>query len=510
MPEFSEADAAILDRYTFEMMKGPDGRLNRELGAQILYELVGNEEEGHEPNVGQLNVLGATDSMNLSMDRALLGSNTINVSGEFEAELDPDARREALLALVIASLVEIEHPTAPVSKDLYDNPAAELDAPRQLEHYLNYLRQEQPTVMTTVEEEQAQLGPPRNDINSQRCIVAIPVAGHQEYQNIYTSLEQFAKQSLSQDEFEVVLGLNLPAPEVAKRFVDREGQLASELELTLSEIARFQQDYPDFPLRYYTHAYRGDPPKIGRIRADLWAAIGLDAQKRGLEKDLLIISGDADIVSLNRNYLQSMVQTAEQTGADIVTAGLRWQMAPGLPYDAMVNKMLRYQTFLDDVRDRHAKLLHTSDANTGISLAMYFAIGGFNRDVALGEMMDLAHDIRGYRNTSQTEYRPAKLVEAKASDAWLKTHSRRLIRVMALGHRPYDAWDQKLIVFGTDDELRTEAMQVHAANEQAAKNWKKWVKSETPYYMRNVPLAKKRRILKAARHVLGFSDLYRN
>ncbi len=285
------------------------------------------------------------------------------------------------LADMIMRSMQVELPHEPKSHSLKENPAAELKIAEELSQHFSFMEQRQHINFSNTRSAVDALGESPNSVGDLRCIVAIPVAGLEEYQHIFRTLEQFAKQSLPSSAFEIVLHVNLPH--------SRDGSnpdSASSLPLTLGEIARFQKAYPNVVVRSFVNAYAGSPPVIGRIRADLWEAVGYDMQQRGLQQDVLVVSADADIVHMNKDYLLKMAETFENTEADIVTATLWWQGVPGLPYDAVANRILRYQKFLDHVRDRHAKTLHTADANTGISLAMYFAVGGYDRTAEIGEM----------------------------------------------------------------------------------------------------------------------------
>jgi hypothetical protein len=402
-------------------------------------------------------------------------------------------------------------PIGPISPDLQKDPAHKPVLQQELNRYFRFLQDEQPAIADHLIENYDQLEPAREDVGRLRCVVAIPVAGHQEYGNMYDTLAQLNKQSMPKDEFEVVLYLNLPGA-----FGENDRELAESISLTLGEIERFRSEQPDLQVRYAVSTYRGSSPFIGEIRADLWNIIGYDMHMRGRDEDILVVSADADIAHLNSGYLEGMVQTFDREAADIVTAGLYWQGAPGQDYYSYTNRILRYQAFLDNVRDRYTSgRLHTADANTGISLATYFAVGGYDRSLEIGEMNLLADRIRRYRCAYEDDVtqESGATVEAKSYNSWLRSNSRRLVQAMALGHPPYDAWDQRLIRFGANDAVRnmseSQEREMALAAEAAAKqHWKKWIRETTPFYIGNVPMEKEQRLLSAAWAVLGFSKLY--
>ena len=393
------------------------------------------------------------------------------------------------------------------SESLVEDSTVKLDLDKEYVRYVDFLQANMPEAYMHMIRSAESMGTSPNDVNNLECVVAIPVAGHQEYKNIFHTLEQFAHQDMSPEKFEIALYLNLPGKEGEK-----DEELVSALRQTLDEIERFRTVYPDVVVRTATTTYRIGEPTIGAIRAELWNALAYDLVERGRKEDVLVISSDADIVTLNKPYLSDMAATFQNEGVDIVAAQLRWQPVPDIPYNSPVNKILRYQTFLDNVRDRHADTLHTADANTGISLAMYLAVGGYHRGMALGEMSNIVGRIRYWRQSDEQReadhyVAPEKPMEAKAPQASLRTHSRRLIKAMALGYSPYNAWDQRLITFGADDPLRTEQAPGILANENAKKLGKKWVSSMTGPYVAGIEDDKKRRILSAAHRMLGFEEL---
>lgn len=484
----------------------PDGSVNFEVIRSCLDSLVDSaKDEGRIPDGPSALEQMAAPIWNIAIDWDKKPKSTDE--GDMDTKNTDPIDRAIMYYLgdLISRSIEVDIPFADTNPELKENPLFQPTLHEEFERYYSYLEDRQSVRYGKLEQLHEQLGEPQAEADDLKCIVAIPVAGHQEHGNIFRTLEQFRKQDMDAGEFEVWLYLNMPAEEG-----NHDEQLASETQKTLDEIDRFRRQYPTVPIRTVNAAYYDEKPTIGTIRCDLWDLIGYDLRQRGRQDDILVISADADIVNLNKEYLSGIYDTWQATGADFVTAHLLWQSIPTLPYDSTVNRLLRYQTFVDGLRDNHADTLHAADANTGISLAMYFAVGGYDRNAKLGEMYNLIHEIRKYRNQKEDPnvYAPVKIVEAKSKTSYLKTHSRRLVKAMSLGFAPYQAWDQRIIEFGNNDSLRTEEMEGELAEHFAELNWKKWLKRDTPSYMREVPLAKKRRVLKAARNILGFSDLY--
>lgn len=491
-----------------EKLYRPDGSVDFEVIRSCLDPLIeGAKDDGSMPSKPSELEQMAAPIRNIAIDWDKRPENTDE--GDVDAK-DADPIDRAImyyLGDIISRSIEVDIPFADTDPNLEKNPYFQPTLQEEFERYYSYLQEKQSVRYGIIEQLHEQLTAPQTEADDLKCVVAIPVAGHQEHGNIFRTLEQFRKQDMDANKFEVWLYLNMPAEEG-----NHDKELASATQMTLDEIDRFRKQYPTVPIRTVNAAYYYEKPTIGTIRCDLWDLIGYDLRQRGRQDDILVISADADIVNLNKEYLRGMYDTWQATGADLVTAHLLWQSVPTLPYDSIVNRLLRYQTFVDGLRDNHADTLHAADANTGISLAMYFAVGGYDRNAKLGEMYNLIHEIRKHRNQREdlNVYAPVKTVEAKSKTSYLKTHSRRVVKAMSLGCAPYQAWDQSIIEFGNNDSLRTEEMEGERAEHFARLNWKKWLKRDTPPYTREVPLSKKRRVLKAARQILGFGDLYKH
>lgn len=475
-----------------------DGTINEAAIEALLEERLGPDDTEESSAIGEVSDSAYTFS--ITVDESSKGKGA---SKEFSELLDNPVELAVNLYMAKLIMMSVEVPTGPVSSRLKENPACRLSFTDEVSDYFEFLSSYQPAIMENIESCWSQLEDPINDVNDLDCIVAIPVAGHQEFENIRNTLDQFTEQELPSGKFEIVLYLNLPGYEG-----ENDDDLASKVKLTLDEIERFKEDNPGISVRKCVNTYRGSSPRIGAIRSDLWAVVGYDMLVRGRDEDILTISADADIVHLNSAYLSGMVNVFKETEADMVTANLRWQSIPGLGYDSLANKILRYQSFLDIVRDNHSDFLFKSDANTGISLATYFAVGGYGRDDELAEMSNMARAILYYRaeDKKSPEYKPAKVVEAKSRRSVLKTHSRRLAKVMGMGHSPYKAWNQDLIVFGSDDDLRTQAFQSQMAEESARANWREWLDEMTPHYEEGLDPDEAERLIKQAKRILGFIE----
>lgn len=341
--------------------------------------------------------------------------------------------------------------------------------------------------------EQAVLEPSPLNVHSLRAVVAIPNASLQEAKNIYQTLANYTQESkLQPHEFEIVVHNN---------FFVEEGQNDAEVreqyDITLAEITRFQQGNPEITIRQFGTRYETNAPSIATIRADLFNAIAQDLYNRGRQTDILLISNDADTCGTSPDYIGNMVEAYEQSGADIIAGGLDWELIDTLPEGAMANKMLRYQMYIDEIANVYNPHPTVWDANTGLSLATYYAAGGFKRGTEMAEMLELVHTIRNYRSGSQKQY------EVLAPQARVTTSSRRLIESMALGYMPYDAWSEEVTGFGHKDSLRTAERRTAGAETNAQAKWQEWTDTMEQRYGDNVPVSAKHRIYNLGKLALG-------
>lgn len=370
-----------------------------------------------------------------------------------------------------------------------------------LSQQLEALRSAQPNAYAHAESQQACLEESPNKVSELRAIVAIPVAADQERANIFATLEQYSSQDLPIQQFEIILHMNF--------FTDgsmNDQAKARDSALTLAEIQRFKEAHPSVVVRTMLTIYEDDKPTVGQIRAEMWNTIALDLHKRGRNEDILIISNDADTTKLHRSYMSRLCEEFKVSEADIVTAGLRWQMAPNLAHDSLTNRILRYQMFLDDIRDIHRDVVRTPDGNIGISLATYLAVGGVDPTVQVAEMKHLAQRIHDLYSEN-SDILPVNIAR-RCFDIYLTSNSRRLIAVMALGEIPYGGWvaDQSILPFNDSDHLRTQPVQSQAAERQAELYAPEWVAKMSAKYLRHVEPEKRKRLQTGACRILKLDD----
>lgn len=129
-------------------------------------------------------------------------------------------------------------------------------------------------------------------------LVMIPVAAHQESNQIYGTLAQYANQRTKRP-FSVVLNMNHPT-----------GANMDDVNSSLSELNRARKDFPHLDIRHIEAVY--DDPVIGRIRGELWCAALLAAELGGtvdLTNEVCGINHDIDLVRLPRRHIGNIQDT---------------------------------------------------------------------------------------------------------------------------------------------------------------------------------------------------------
>ena len=73
---------------------------------------------------------------------------------------------------------------------------------------------------------------------------------------------------------------------------------------------------------------------------------------------------------------------------------------------------------------------------------------------------------------------------------------------MALGHPPTKAWDQNILTFGHDDQLRTANQRVAEAATNAAQHFEPWLAEISRAYLHQLPPQQAQEIVQLTRLAL--------
>ena len=271
-----------------------------------------------------------------------------------------------------------------------------------------------------------------------KAIVCIPVAGHQEGNNIYETLTNYINQDATQDEYEVLLFVNWPAQ-------DKDGNPLNA-DATFSAIEKFRSEHPDFPLRVISKSF-AQSGNIGQFRKYLTdVALWRTQQRTNKSGEVIFISNDADQKGVAPTYINNFIEKFEETpDVDGYLGQLDWNPEDYVKYPALHIGTRLFQ-YLNTIGRRRSGGIPTSGANFAFKGSIYAAVGGYQADKVTGEDISLGQAIIGLRKDK------ARLKFAGARNSRLFTSTRRAIkRFIDDGLAPVEQWDDK---FGVFDEAR--------------------------------------------------------
>ncbi|HSW74664.1 MAG TPA: hypothetical protein VLG16_02220 [Candidatus Saccharimonadales bacterium] len=372
----------------------------------------------------------------------------------------------------------------PPSPNLAVDPTSTFSLGEELDRVMSHMKQKAPRHFRELREMHSRLQLPSSDAGQLECGGWGIVDATGEQETIYHTLQQFAKQPLMPEQYELHLLVNTDKQRL------RESQGTQRLEQTVDAIDQFQSDHPACPIRYTTQIYDW-PQSIAAIRADLSEVSGYDLWMRGRETSLPALFVDADATYMNEGFLASTIATHRQPRpdqttrpADIMIGKLVYDQVAELPRTSAVNQLLGAVTLaLKALRDFNP-LYAASGPETAVDMATYFAAGGLQRTCTLGEIKTLVTTIADARMLKTDHGNVAKVLAVENSDALLKTSSRRLVAAMAQNVTPMKAWlgegeddgsgAYAKMDFSQDHELRFNSPDITRAEQNAQEYFVKW------------------------------------
>ena len=328
------------------------------------------------------------------------------------------------------------------SKTLQTNPKAVLDAREEARRYLDAQPEPYRRVITELADQITV--PPSENL---KIAVCIPVAGHQEGGNIYTTLDNYRYQDLPTDQFELILFVNRPR-------VDNSGN-AVAADNTISEIERFQRDHPDIPVRVISKVLEPEEANMGTIRKMATDAALTRTMKRTSTSDVIFVSNDADMKGVSPKYLSTFVSRFESNSSvDALLGQLDWDPEGYIEHPA-VHIGTRLFQFLGAKGRMVTDRMPSSGANFAFKSSIYAAIGGYSEnmlgeDIALGEAILLARSTN--RDAEKWALDGIGRIKYGKGGTRLYTSARRAIDSLKKGMAPLQQWDSGFSVF--DDEIR--------------------------------------------------------
>ncbi len=322
------------------------------------------------------------------------------------------------------------------SKALREDPDATLDHFQETERYLG--RQERSHV-EAIEEAATQMGNMRPEC---RLSICIPVAGHQEGDNIYSTLENYLLQTADPKTFELALFINSPEtyPDGTKVKPDK----------TISEIRRFQKDHPEVNVRVMSSILPNNIANMGYIRKRLNDTVLLRHHQRGnTAPDLIMVSNDADNKGLAPSYVENFIEKFDShPEADAMLGQLDWDPSSYIRNPLIHVGVRMFQYIAVNTRAKNW-FIDSSGANFAFRSSTYSGVGGYTEGRGGGEDTDLGEKIKLARQGAKT-HKPVIFAGARVSR--LYTSSRRAEKAIKDGLAPVEMWDKGFGAF--EDEVR--------------------------------------------------------
>lgn len=197
------------------------------------------------------------------------------------------------------------------------------------------------------------------------CVsINIPVAGHQEWHNIYQSLSSYSEQWKNlgeyawEDTFELNLFVNSPEPS---------SENAYNWDKTLSEVERFRCDYPDIWVNVSARRLPTEYQDIGIIRGII---TDLSLMRDTIQSHHIIVSHDADQVCIHPHYIKKIIEIF--WNSDVQIFGWKVDDDPTTflnhPDLFILERLQRFQS---------KKHINTPGANSAYRASAYMRVGGY-------------------------------------------------------------------------------------------------------------------------------------
>lgn len=329
-----------------------------------------------------------------------------------------------------------EQALAGFSPRLKNNPTVLLKPEVEIPWYLEQQRTTNPEYYQLLQQIDQQV---KEEMNPNcKMAVCIAVAGHQEYDNIYRTLQTLAVQQdrngnsvWNSGLYEVILLVNWP-----------QGASLDDVNKTLGEIEKFKAKYrrntgKDFPLRVYTYEVTNGKKELGLYKKIVFDLALLRHNRVAPDKEIYLVMNDADMKYASLTYLDGMLRLMEDPKYQRYDAILgRQDLDPSVYKDfPTFHVAMRFWQFLESIMRAKLKMIGTQGRNTVIRGSSYAAIGGnrtreFWADIEFGELLKLG------RRSLVTGITPILYSNAN----WVMVHPRREIDKFLKGEPIAETW----------------------------------------------------------------------
>lgn len=269
-----------------------------------------------------------------------------------------------------------------------------------------------------------------------RAVVCIPAA-YSEHRTIYQTLESYLGQQQTKDgapldssQFEILVCVNGPQDKHA------------EVEQTLAEITKFQQEHPELNVRTFGKEFASRAP-IGEIRKypnDLALMRSLERKNPG--GPLVLVSNDADNEGLSSTYIDKAVQEFDaDPKLEMIAGKVDYKEEDYQKYPYLLASRRLWQ-FVDIVGryGPDAKAPKALGSNSFVRAQSYAEVNGYSRTATVAEDLILGSAVMRKSGKDALQYK----------NIALRTNARRDLDAIQNGRPIVRAYDR----FGADESLR--------------------------------------------------------
>lgn len=322
-----------------------------------------------------------------------------------------------------------------MSAKLRENPDATLDAKEEGKKYLESLDTD---YRAQVMELSKQAGPMTPETTLSICI---PVAGHQEAENIGKTLSCYLNQTGEPKTYEIVLFVNQPDKDKEGKPIVSDG--------TLEKIDAFIKANPNLPVRVMQSVLPREEARIGNIRKLLNDATLARSIERDGSGEVILVSNDADTRGVAPTYIENLqTKFRDNPNTEAYFGQLDWDPESYIR-NPLVHIGARLYQYIALQERRANRGTESSGANFAFKSSIYSAIGGYSATTGLGEDNDLGRRIVHSRARSK-EHKAIDFAGARVSRVY--TSSRRAEKAVQDGRSFIEQWDNGFSAF--DDEVR--------------------------------------------------------
>jgi hypothetical protein len=321
---------------------------------------------------------------------------------------------------------ETERLRVDMSPRLRENPSAELDIVEETTWYFKDQERRYPGYPAELQRLGEQVAEPLGE--NVEAVVALAVAGHQEHENIYRTLETYAVQEKEdgtsvwegdKSKYEILIYVNWPQGADPSR--------------CMAEIARFRQDHPEVVLRVFQQEITNGKKEVGWYKKQVFDLALSRNQSRQNQKDILIVANDADTTYSSVNYLEAVTEHMNLPANRECDAILGRQDLDPEVYDKnpTFHAVMRFWQFMEAImRAKNDGSVGTQGRNTVLRGSSYAAIGG-NREKDFWADLEFGDLLKAARGKTTIDY---------MNRAWVMVDPRREIDKFKKGELLGKTW----------------------------------------------------------------------